>query len=197
MFDRHRHHRRSVRLHDHDYCGPAWYFVTICAAGRAKAFGELRDGRVFTSAVGRIVEEEWLRIGQLRPGVLADAFVVMPNHCHGVVWLPGTTEPQPTRGFQRGRGTLGSIVAGFKSATTARIWQVASERGRPIWQRGYHESVLRSECALQRARAYVGDNPIRAWSAQTRKHQPPGFPDPAPLSRKGGGAGGEVKRSKR
>ncbi len=37
------------------------------------------------NAVGEMVEEEWLRTGQLRPYLVLDAAIVMPNHFHAVI----------------------------------------------------------------------------------------------------------------
>ena len=36
---------------------------------------------------GRIVREEWERTGEVRPGVVLDAFVVMPDHVHAVIGI--------------------------------------------------------------------------------------------------------------
>ena len=48
-------------------------------------FGEVVDGEMVMNDAGRLVEEEWLRTASVRPDVDLDAFVIMPNHFHGVI----------------------------------------------------------------------------------------------------------------
>jgi len=79
------HHRQSVRLRDYDYAAAGAYFVTICAFEKACRFGTVVSGEMQLNAVGEIVRDEWLRNATVRPGIKLDAFVVMPNHLHGII----------------------------------------------------------------------------------------------------------------
>jgi REP element-mobilizing transposase RayT len=47
----------------------------------------MREDRMVLNACGQVAEDEWLRSAELRPGVEVDAFVIMPNHLHGVIVL--------------------------------------------------------------------------------------------------------------
>ena len=87
--DLHRHVRRSIRLRGYDYAQAGTYFVTICTRNHACLFGEVVDGEMRLNEVGRLVKDEWLRTGTMRPNVrvIPQEFVVMPNHVHGIVWL--------------------------------------------------------------------------------------------------------------
>jgi putative transposase len=50
---------------------------------------------------GRMVETVWNEIPEHYPGVDIDAFVVMPNHVHGIVVLVGAApRGRPTRSRQ-------------------------------------------------------------------------------------------------
>jgi putative transposase len=51
-------------------------------------FGQIRNGKMVLSEEGMVVQEEWLNLPNLRPGVGLDEFVVMPNHFHAILWLP-------------------------------------------------------------------------------------------------------------
>lgn len=79
------HHRRSIRLKGYDYSQAAAYFITICCAGRECIFGEIRDGEMILNNAGEIAIEEWMKTPELRLNVELDAFVVMPNHIHGII----------------------------------------------------------------------------------------------------------------
>jgi REP element-mobilizing transposase RayT len=81
------HHRRSIRLRGYDYAQPGWYFVTVCMQGRRPLLGTLVGGRMALNDAGRMVRDVWREMPARYPGVDADAFVVMPDHFHGVVRL--------------------------------------------------------------------------------------------------------------
>jgi REP element-mobilizing transposase RayT len=77
--------RRSIRLKDYDYTQSGAYFVTICTHERELLFGEIVDGVMHLNESGRIATEEWQRTPLLRSYIELDAFVVMPNHIHGIL----------------------------------------------------------------------------------------------------------------
>jgi len=159
-----RFHRRSIRLKDHDYAQPGAYFVTICADRRQSLFGAVVEFEMRPNAFGRVVEEEWFRSAELRREIMLDAFVVMPNHIHGIVFIgyttaQGATGRSPLRRPGPGSHSLGAFVAGFKSATTIRINAIRQTPRRPVWQRNYYEHIIRDERDLEPIRDYILSNP--------------------------------------
>jgi REP element-mobilizing transposase RayT len=84
-FDPSIHHRRSIRWKGYDYSLRGLYFLTICAHARAMLFGRVADGRCNLSRAGEIVSQCWQELPQRFAAVALDAFVVMPNHLHGVL----------------------------------------------------------------------------------------------------------------
>ena len=83
------HHRRSIRLTHHDYSLPGAYFVTVCAFGKQCIFGQVVGDEMRENDCGRIVREQWLDTVRIRPQIELDAFAVMPNHLHGILWILG------------------------------------------------------------------------------------------------------------
>lgn len=79
------HNRRSIRLKEYDYARPGEYFITICARGRECIFGEIVDGEMRLSQFGNIVRDTWNDLPNHNRGIELDAFVVMPNHIHGII----------------------------------------------------------------------------------------------------------------
>lgn len=79
-YDPNRHHRRSIRLRGYDYTQPGAYFVTICTHARQLLFD--------SPALRRIAEQQWQRIANER--VTLDAWVVMPDHVHGIIVIEPT-----------------------------------------------------------------------------------------------------------
>lgn len=104
-------HHTSRRTDGWDYTQPAAYFVTICTAERAYLFGTIERGRMYVNALGKIVATEWQRSETIRDRVHLDAFIIMPNHLHGIVVFadPDVDAPTCPRGY-RAFGTDGRWV---------------------------------------------------------------------------------------
>ena len=191
-YDRHKHHRRSIRLKGYDYSQPGAYFVTICTQDRACLFGDVVDGAMRLNDAGRMIESVWHQLPTFYSGVDIDAFVVMPNHIHGIVVLVGAAprgrpDPGRARGVDLGqpqgvaptgptgqaRGpaptlSLSDVVHRFKTLTTKRYADGVKQSGWPpfpgrLWQRNYYEHIIRNEESLHRIRQYILENPLR-WS---------------------------------
>jgi REP element-mobilizing transposase RayT len=144
------------RIPGYDYSQPGAYYVTIVTYLRNCIFGEVVDGQMILSDAGRIVEEEWLSTEKLRAEVKLDAYVVMPNHLHGIVLIEAPSgDSNPS-----GRQSLTRIVNGFKAAVTRRISALIGLQGTSVWQRSFHDHVIRDERSLERIREYVAGNPM-------------------------------------
>jgi REP element-mobilizing transposase RayT len=83
------HHRRSVRLKGYDYAATGAYFITICVHNKACFLGQIANGQMILNNAGNMIGRIWNEIPQYYPGVQIDAFQIMPNHVHGVVWIVG------------------------------------------------------------------------------------------------------------
>lgn len=86
------HHRRSIRLQGYDYAQAGAYFVTICTQGRECLFGEIVDGQMRLNEAGKMAWNTWHEMPKHYPRVQIDAFMVMPNHIHGIVILVGQAQ---------------------------------------------------------------------------------------------------------
>lgn len=94
-----RFHRRSIRLRGYDYTRAGAYYVTVCTQGRLSLFGDVVNDVMVPNAMGNIVQRCWDAIPEHMPMVVCDAFVVMPNHVHGIVVI---------RERHRGRDPVGA-----------------------------------------------------------------------------------------
>lgn len=108
---------------------------------------------------------------------MLDAFVVMPNHVHGIIALAdhdgrGTSQRGPTieRFGKPTSDSIPTILRLFKSATTKRINEMRDTPGLPVWQRNYYEHIIRNESSLDRIRQYIFDNPAR-WAIDRENPQ--------------------------
>ncbi|MEA3327376.1 MAG: transposase, partial [Chloroflexota bacterium] len=111
-----------MRLKEFDYSSPGAYFVTVVSYKRANIFGTIKNNVVQLNQIGIIVEKAWLEIPMHYPFVKTDAFVIMPNHFHGILIIHddvGARHASPLR--RQKQQPLGVIVGSFKSAATKRI----------------------------------------------------------------------------
>ena len=82
---RDRYRVESTRLKGWDYAADGCYFVTICTRGRECFFGKIVDQRTRLSKIGDIALRFWEDIPNHSVNAGLDAFVIMPNHLHGIV----------------------------------------------------------------------------------------------------------------
>ena len=152
--------RKLVRLKDFDYRQSGLYFLTICSFRRSMIFGQIKNNQLEASLLGQLVRECWEEIPSHFPFVQLDAFVVMPNHLHGIIGFVSEKIPNELNVQGRSKkGSLGSVVGSFKAAVS-RVYRANNKVNNPqIWQRGYFEHVIRNENALDRIREYIVENP--------------------------------------
>jgi putative transposase len=153
--------RHSIRLQGYNYAQDGAYYITLCTSQRAKLFGQIVDGQMALSDLGRIAEQEWLRTPYVRPNVCLDAFVIMPDHIHAIAVILQCADVTATGGFRSPSHTLGAIVRGFKAAVTRQANFMAKTSGLCVWQRNYYEHIVRDEADLNRIRRYIAANPSR------------------------------------
>ena len=185
-YDPEKHHRRSIRLEGYDYSRLGAYFVTMCVKNKENSLGEIIDGEVLLSEIGKISEKCWNEIPMHYPCVQLDKYVIMPNHIHGIIIIiddVGAEDFQPLRprtqkninigveNFQPLHQpkinqyqkiipkSLGSIMRGFKIGVTKYCDQ--QKYTHFALQRNYHEHIVRNENELNRIRKYIMNNPLQ------------------------------------
>jgi len=79
--------RCSIRLKEYDYSQSGSYFVTVCTHHWVHMFGEVKGKNMVLNEAGDIVKTEWEKSAAIRNEIELDAFVVMPNHFHGIVFI--------------------------------------------------------------------------------------------------------------
>ena len=168
-------HRKSIRLKGYDYTSAGAYFITIVTYQRECLFGDIQNGEMTLSAMGQIADENWRAIPEHFPQVELGAFVVMPNHAHGVIiihpdvgvthWVAPTTVAQteniPTKPNGPKRGSIGAIIGAYKMSVTRRIQKELN--GENIWQRNYYEHIIRNDDEHNRIHLYIESN-IDNWA---------------------------------
>ena len=172
--------RRSIRLQGFDYRQNGAYFVTICTHNRAPLFGEIIDDEMRLNEAGLVAWQCWDAIPDHYPHANTDAFVVMPNHVHGIIviahTLVGARHASPLQPTHESSGTtLGTIVGSYKSAVTKQINQNRHTPSPSVWQRNYYEHIIRDETSFHDIRRYIVHNPAK-WSDDPENPRNSGTP---------------------
>lgn len=165
-----KYNRRSIRLQRYDYSLPGAYFITICIH-KQKMLLKIKD-------VQMMIQSVWSSLPDRFFSLKLDEFVIMPDHIHAILCINivgadlvsalnkadlvsarNKTKPISTP-------TISRIVQAFKSITTYKYilgveennWSLFDNR---LWQRNYHDHIIRSEKSLNYIREYIVNNPIR------------------------------------
>lgn len=170
----HRHY--SMRLQQWDYSQPAAYFITICTKQRLPILGNVVRGKFYPSSYGQIVQHIWSQLSN-RYHCRLDAFVVMPDHIHGIIIVPRfdvgaihelplhrqqydfINHDRPEYHFTRRRMIIPKMIGRLKMQSSKMVNQLRNTPGQTVWQRDYYERIIRTPEQLHKVRLYITNNP--------------------------------------
>ena len=147
--------RKPNRLKDFDYSQPNAYFITICTKNKEMLFWEnvgasiARPEDVQLSKYGKIVVEAIEKISTIYPVITVDNYVVMPNHIHLLMQIHSDSS-----GRAMLAPTISIVIQQMKGYATKKI-------GRSIWQKLFHDHVIRDEKGYLKIWNYIEGNPSK------------------------------------
>ena len=150
--------RKPNRLPHFDYSTPGAYFITICTKqkkctlGRVVGGGALDAPFVQLSKYGQTADR-YILSGNRIPGVIVDKYVIMPNHIHMILLVSNTTT-----GPSKAPAPTNAVIPHFVSTLKRFCHQDLEAR---IFQRSYHDHVIRSEADYRKIWEYIDTNPAR------------------------------------
>lgn len=147
--------RKPLRLQGYDYSQQGAYFITICVKDRRCILSkiiqpgtEADPASVLLTEIGKIVDIHLQRI----PGI--DAYVIMPNHIHMIVFRSDADE--------YARAVISNDIRSFKTIVSKRI-------GRSIWQTSFYDHILRDSDDYLFHLRYIETNPTK-WTLDRYYH---------------------------
>jgi REP element-mobilizing transposase RayT len=176
----------SARLQYWDYRWAGAYFITICTQNREHYFGEIHDGQMQLSGVGIMADILWYQIPHHSKNVELGAFVIMPNHVHGILILTDTndtvetlhvetlhvetlhatslpsTKPSTEQKNEQmamispKSNSISTIVRSYKSAVTKHAHRLGFDFQ---WQTRFHDQIIRNDESFQKITNYIINNP--------------------------------------
>ncbi|MBE7055610.1 MAG: transposase [Ruminococcaceae bacterium] len=146
--------RKPHRLKNYDYSQSGVYFITICTKDKENVFWDVgatigRPYNNFTlSKAGKIVECAILNIPKTYSSVTLEKYVIMPNHTHLLLHLHSES------GRAMHAPTVSTVIQQMKGYTTKQI-------GFNIWQKLFHDHVVRNAKSYKKIWQYIEDNPAK------------------------------------
>ena len=151
--------RKRTRLRNFDYSQNGYYFITICSYNKQCIFSKIVGGGALDapqnilSEIGKIVEKYILSTNNIE-SIEVDKFVIMPNHIHLILIVQdagGTSKaPSPTN------NTISRAVSTFKRF-------VNKEVGQNVFQRSFHDHIIRNQADYLKIWNYIDTNPDK-WA---------------------------------
>ena len=155
--------RKSTRLKGYDYSVPGAYFITICVKGKKELLSKITPSTIVgeglcalpplravpkhtLTPIGIEVEKSIQYINNNYIGVKIDKYVIMPNHLHLIMVLDDAGG--------HGNPPLQNIIGQLKSYTTNKF-------GDTLWQRSFHDHIIRNEREYVKIWEYVDTNVIK------------------------------------
>jgi REP element-mobilizing transposase RayT len=141
----------------------------MCTQDSLCYLGEVIGDEFRPSQVGELAIKSWEWLPGKYPYVELDAWVLMPNHFHGILVICDEASSSIRRGGSRAAPTtprrkpLGQLIGAFKTMSTKEVNRVGGSPGARLWQRGFYEHVIKNERDLARIREYIINNPAQ-WS---------------------------------
>ena len=153
--------RKKNRLQNYDYSQNGAYFITICTENRKCLLSEIVGGGVLDApathlrAFGIVVDRRIREMNRIYTNVQTVKYVIMPNHVHLLVCVD-TRENFDGNGTSRTPSPTNEIIPQYIS-TFKRLCN--REFGGNIWQRSYHDHILRTRPEYEQISQYIATNP--------------------------------------
>ena len=162
--------RKSNRLNGYDYSRDGRYFFTSNVKDFRRFFGEITNGQMVLNPFGMIVAEQWAWMCAHFPYVIGHAFIIMPDHVHGIVEIKRDllVQSHHHKSDQSKRTLrikpLYEIIGAFKMTASKHIHLLEKEMYPGMapefdLHRSFNDHIISSDRAFERISKYIRENP--------------------------------------
>lgn len=152
--------RKPNRLKGYDYSQNGGYFITVCVQDKKRILSRIIVGEgsplPHLTVYGQITDKYVRLINKKYPAIQIVKYVIMPNHIHILAEIYngpfGTGDPSPT---------IDKAIAWLKYQTTKEINLLRKTPGDRVWQRSFHDHIIRGRQDYEEIWQYIDENPLR------------------------------------
>lgn len=171
--------RKRIRKLGYDYSRDNLYFITICVQDMKCEFGDIKcneglseesareltvtkiQKKMVLNEKGEIAEQQWYWLENQYPYVVLHAFIVMPNHIHGILEIDSSKVIESTMKIK----SLSELIGAFKTTSSKLIHLSGNKEFK--WHRSFYDHIIRSKKAYQNISKYIETNPLR-WENDSK-----------------------------
>ena len=179
------HARKNIRLQGYDYSQNGAYFITVCIKDRHNLLWEANDVHRVSivganivrppspanqstklSLIGNIVNNAIENIPEIYMNVRINKYIIMPNHIHMILCVnesraigeqcsPLRIDDIAHKHIVRPENnpTVSRLIKHFKGFVTKQV-------GYSIWQKSFHDHIIRNEKEYLDIWQYIDENMI-------------------------------------
>ncbi len=154
--------RKSPRLKKYDYSRPGYYFITMCTHNKIKLLSkivkdETEKSTVILTRAGIIVDEIINNLPE-RLSIKIHKYIIMPNHVHFIMIVKNSEQLVRNRqNPEHHRKAIDETVGFIKMNASKRIHREFYDG--EIWQRSYHDHIIRGQLDYEKIWSYINTNP--------------------------------------
>ncbi len=152
--------RKPTRLKDYDYSSPGAYFVTICVKNKAQILGKIvgcgdfDTPQMVLSEYGKTLDKYIILMSQKYSHIKIDKYIIMPNHFHMILRITD----------YNGASQIAAPYNNECSKFVSLLKRYCNRNfGRNIWQRSFHDHIIRGDRDYDKIWEYIDTNVIR-WN---------------------------------
>lgn len=159
--------RKPTRLKEYDYSANGMYFLTVCIKDRKSLLGTIvgndttpivGDGnfdvpKMILSEYGIILDKYINLMNKKYSYIKIDKYIIMPNHFHLILNITD---------YNSGVSETATPYNNETSKFISLLKRYCNrEYGENIWQRSFHDHIIRSEKDYQKIWEYIDTNVIK------------------------------------
>ena len=150
--------RKRTRLKGFNYNGNGKYFITICTKDKKKILSEIvgddHDRPALKLTKYGEIADNVIKIIPQKYGVEIDNYIIMPNHIHMIISIDNNERTIHELSLQH--SLIPNIIGYMKMNISKHIHFYEPEL--TVWQRSYHDHIIRSEQDYLKIWTYVDSN---------------------------------------
>lgn len=154
--------RQPTRLKGYDYSAAGMYFLTVCVKGRKQLLGKIVgcgdfDAPQMILSKGEIILDKQIKLmNEKYSHISIDKYVIMPNHFHLILNI---------KDYKNGASETAAPYNNETSKFISLFKRYCNkEFGESLWQRSFHDHIIRGEKDYQKIWEYIDTNPLK-WES--------------------------------
>ena len=170
--------RKAQRLAGYNYSQDGYYFITFCTHNKNTYLGKIvndpeanelgdackQDIHMLLSIHGITVNDAIKMMDDRYTNLSVETYCIMPNHVHLIIQIKNDSQihelPEPFKFGARSHSMLSTAI-GFLKMCSAKQIRISNPAIPGVWQRGFHDRIIRNDQEHDLIRKYISTNAKR------------------------------------